>query len=188
MKICRRFLAACLIVGLVCPLWPQGAEASTFYDVPQTHWAYEVIDEVSDASLTNGYPDGSFGPDREVTIAEFINMLYNVYGGNYQGGKITIYPDVLLKDWYYEPVTWAYASNMLFNSPRLGANDPINRQGMAYLLFQYLSAYHPGSIGTQKASFQDLHLAIDDRRREQIQLLAGSGIFAGRGGKSICPS
>jgi hypothetical protein len=46
-----------------------------FKDVPETHWAYEAIEELSEMSIINGYEDGTFKPDEAVTRAELATML-----------------------------------------------------------------------------------------------------------------
>lgn len=46
-----------------------------FKDVPETHWAYEAIEELSEMGIINGYEDGTFKPDEAVTRAELATML-----------------------------------------------------------------------------------------------------------------
>jgi hypothetical protein len=46
-----------------------------FKDVPETHWADEAIEELSEMGIINGYKDGTFKPDEAVTRAELATML-----------------------------------------------------------------------------------------------------------------
>lgn len=46
-----------------------------FKDVPETHWAYEAIEELAEKGIINGYEDGTFKPDEAVTRAELATML-----------------------------------------------------------------------------------------------------------------
>lgn len=46
-----------------------------FKDVPETHWAYNAIEELSEMGIINGYEDGTFKPDEAVTRAELATML-----------------------------------------------------------------------------------------------------------------
>lgn len=51
-----------------------------FSDVPENHWAAGYIDIVKSYKIVNGYPDGNFCPDGEVTYAEVIKMLVATCG------------------------------------------------------------------------------------------------------------
>ena len=46
-----------------------------FSDIPTEHWAYEGIRHLSLNSVIDGYQDGSFKPEQNVTRAEFIKIL-----------------------------------------------------------------------------------------------------------------
>ena len=58
-------LAATLTLALVAP-----AFAQPFADVPTDHWAFDAIAELAAKGLVEGYPDGTFKPERSVTKAE----------------------------------------------------------------------------------------------------------------------
>ena len=47
----------------------------TFKDVPQNHWAYNIISAAKANNLMAGYPDGTFKPDNSVTKIEAMTML-----------------------------------------------------------------------------------------------------------------
>ena len=42
------------------------------------HWAKDVIDEVTELGLMNGYPNGSFRPDQFMTRAEVAKVIHNL--------------------------------------------------------------------------------------------------------------
>lgn len=54
--------------------------APLFLDVDETHWAAGYIDIVKAYKIVNGYPDGTFRPEGEVTFAEAIKMLVATCG------------------------------------------------------------------------------------------------------------
>jgi hypothetical protein len=54
-------------------------EAATFPDVPRTHWAAGAIGAVRAAGFLQGYPDGSFRPERELTRAEAAVVLNKAF-------------------------------------------------------------------------------------------------------------
>ncbi|MBO5408962.1 MAG: S-layer homology domain-containing protein [Clostridia bacterium] len=49
--------------------------ASVFSDVPANHWAAGYLDIAKSQGIVNGYPDGTFRPDGEVSYAEVLKML-----------------------------------------------------------------------------------------------------------------
>lgn len=48
-------------------------------DVPPGHWAYQAIEELVQAGLIEGYPDGTFRPNRTLTRAEFAQAIARAY-------------------------------------------------------------------------------------------------------------
>jgi len=48
-------------------------------DVPQNHWAYQAIRELVRLRILEGFPDGSFQPNRQVTRAEFAQAIARAY-------------------------------------------------------------------------------------------------------------
>ncbi|RAV02695.1 S-layer homology domain-containing protein [Paenibacillus sp. YN15] len=47
----------------------------SFTDVDQTHWAYSYIADMVGRRVLEGYPDGRYRPDRQVTRAEFATII-----------------------------------------------------------------------------------------------------------------
>lgn len=46
-----------------------------FSDVPADHWAAGYINYCKESGIINGYPDGTFRPDADVTDGEFVTMV-----------------------------------------------------------------------------------------------------------------
>jgi len=51
-----------------------------FSDVPPNHWASDWIEGIYNASITSGYPDGTYRPEDPVTRAEMAVFLLNGMG------------------------------------------------------------------------------------------------------------
>ena len=47
----------------------------SYPDVPKTHWAYDVISEVTELGALSGYEDGTFRPENKITHEEFTKIL-----------------------------------------------------------------------------------------------------------------
>ncbi|MHB1456581.1 MAG: S-layer homology domain-containing protein, partial [Armatimonadota bacterium] len=41
--------------------------AQEFPDVPTDHWAYPAVQQLAEAGIIQGYPDGTFGGKRAMT-------------------------------------------------------------------------------------------------------------------------
>lgn len=71
-----------LAVGLADKLGEAKAAtgASRFTDVTSVHWALPYINYVANSGIIVGYPDGTFGPDEEITYAQAITVVLRVLG------------------------------------------------------------------------------------------------------------
>ncbi len=83
------------------------ADVINFSDLTSEHWAYNTIVAMKRDGLINGYPDGSFKPERQVTREEFAQMIYNVkdLNGIYlKAAGVENYFDVNESRWSYNAV------------------------------------------------------------------------------------
>ena len=48
--------------------------AAEFKDIPQNHWAYPKVTAMLNAGIIEGYGDGSYRGDRNITCTEFAKM------------------------------------------------------------------------------------------------------------------
>ena len=73
------------------------AVATEFTDVPATHWASGYVAQAAGQGIVNGYGDGTFGPEDNVTYEQMIKMLMETLGyrpfandnGGYPAGYTT---------------------------------------------------------------------------------------------------
>ncbi|WP_108831928.1 S-layer homology domain-containing protein [Aedoeadaptatus coli] len=49
--------------------------AARFKDVGEDHWAFSYISEMADKKVLKGYPDGTFKPDRPVSLPEIFVLI-----------------------------------------------------------------------------------------------------------------
>lgn len=72
--------------------------SNTFGDVPTTHWAYNSVEICYEAGLIDGFEEGIFAPDEEVTFEQAVKIIVSALGygnialseGGYPGGYIEI--------------------------------------------------------------------------------------------------
>lgn len=75
--------------------------AANFTDLQKGHWAYEPIMEMANKGILNGYPDGTFLPDKSITRAEFAKILVLALDLE-TNGKTIEFQDVSSNDWSYK--------------------------------------------------------------------------------------
>ena len=70
--------------------------ATSFVDVPSSHWASGYVASAASTGIINGYGDGNFGPDDSVLFEQAVKMVmaalgytpYAEYNGGYPGGYL----------------------------------------------------------------------------------------------------
>ncbi len=88
------------VAAIVCRIQNMNSAAQVgtpFADVPSSHWASGYVNQAAGQGIVNGYGDGNFGPDDNVTYEQVIKMLmetlgYNLFAadnGGYPTGYLT---------------------------------------------------------------------------------------------------
>ena len=85
--------------------------AVNFSDLTSDCWAYEPIVEMANKGILNGYPDGTFLPNKSITRAEFAKILVLSLNLKDEENKNNIFDDVDSTHWSYNYVR--IASNYL---------------------------------------------------------------------------
>ena len=80
----KRILSLILMITLLMSFNFSLVNAVTFSDVDSTHWAESYINQMRRNNLLNGYEDGTFRPENEVTTGEYIKILAMALYPNYE--------------------------------------------------------------------------------------------------------
>ena len=108
---------------------------SSFNDVTEDKWFYQYVTTLASKGIVNGYDDGSFKPQNNVTRAEFIKLLVECMGYNQVAS--TSFGDVAKKDWFYVYVSTALENGVISKDDygtNLNPNGVITRKEAAKLL------------------------------------------------------
>ena len=139
-----------------------GTAGGTFPDVPASHWASAQIQKCMELGIVAGYGDGSFGPGKPVTGAQFATMLDRTFYAS-QFSSYSANSAYTSKGWYVPALQLASDVGMLRGTSRLasGGGDSwkssqdanLNRLDMAMMLYNILSANGkaPGSSAQNQA-------------------------------------
>lgn len=196
MKSIKKLASAMIILTLSATAVAFPAEAKTFSDVPQSHWAYSVIDEASDDGIMNGKAAGVFAPNATLTRAEYATMLYNlapesdvmklVHGSTADNGLY----DVDGNAWYADTVSWAVARGVFKNNDgSFSPNRTITREEMAVATYEFLHKYCDGKfvLDSIYKGFTDDAAFSSSANRDKVYILVNNGIIAEKSDGSFDP-
>jgi len=127
-------------------------EAVPFSDVNKSHGAYDIIMKAKERNVITGI-DNVFYPDRSVTKAEFLTMLYKLEAEP-KFSSSNNFIDLSESDWYYSQVIWAYGNGIAADTGALNPAEYLNGQDMAVMLYRYLT-FKGYDFGTGAESFTD---------------------------------
>lgn len=147
-----------------------------FTDVSEDAWCYNAIRFVSENKMMDGYGNGLFGVNDNLSRAQLAQILYNKEGKPAAVNN-SIFTDVLPGQWYTSAITWAETNGIVggYGNGLFGPNDKITREQLAVMLWRYAKS--------PAASDKELHFTdIDMAGRYALDALrwaAENGILNG---------
>ena len=99
---------------------------ATFADLGTRFWAKDVIEEVATVGLVNGYPDGTFGAEKQINRAEITTLLSRSKAYDLDETKPSLFRDVSMTSWSKKYINAAFSNHLVQGYPN-GTFQP-NRQ------------------------------------------------------------
>ncbi|OME73426.1 hypothetical protein BSK65_06520 [Paenibacillus odorifer] len=138
-----------------------------------------ILEALASRDLVHGTGDGKYEPARQITRAEFVQLLVSAL--YLQAENSNTFEDVSPDAWYYQAVSTAQALKIVNGRSEglFGAKEPITRQEMAVILFRArsLAALQP-DYSSKTVVFAD-QKQIGAYAREAVEYLQQSGIING---------
>lgn len=105
----------------------------SFNDLPKTHWAYNIVENLKQKGIVSGDNNGNFNPDSYITREEFAKMLVSALGF-YDENAECGFEDVI-NHWSYKYVASLYNKKITsgINETSFGKGINITREDMATL-------------------------------------------------------
>lgn len=103
-------------------------EQYSFPDVPDNEWFTPYVCAAKANGIVNGFGDGTFQGDKNVTIYEALKMILEAYGVNFEEGLGG-------QEWYEKYVNYASQKSLNFGLP-LKPDYEITRSDMARLIWR----------------------------------------------------
>ena len=136
----KKALSLVLVFAMLLALVPAALAAdATYTDVPESHWAYSYVEDVTAKGLMNGVGDGTFALNSTMTRAMFVTVLARMSGENLYNEEPSAYADVPSGQWYTGAVNWAGEANIVNGYPdgTFKPMDAVTREQAATLLIRY---------------------------------------------------
>ncbi len=133
-------------------------EECTFDDVTGAHWAAEMIEELCLKGYINGYPDGTFKPDNNITRAEMTKILVKVQGLEEADPDMPQFKDVNPSDWYYGYIEAAARAGLVkgYETGEFRPNQKITREEIAALICRAMGKEsEAASLANVRTEFTD---------------------------------
>ncbi|WP_172254475.1 glycosyl hydrolase [Saccharibacillus deserti] len=129
----KSFAAALAAVTLLVTVIPVSAAEQAPRDW-NSHWARASIDRWKTNKIVQGYANGDFRPDRQVTRAELVSMVNRLFG--FTARSTAPFSDTAAESWYAEDLSIARQAGYYRGFPgnEARANTPLSRQDAAVLL------------------------------------------------------
>lgn len=136
-KLLSLLLVCTLIFGMIPGATLAAETESPFKDVKTTDWFFDAVQYVYDHNLMNGTGNNNFSPGETTTRGMMVTILHNMEGK--PAADSPAFTDVPAGEWYAAPVAWASAHGIVsgYGNGRFGPNDPITREQMVTILYQY---------------------------------------------------
>ena len=114
-----------------------GASASQFADLTSGSWYYDGVRCALENGLMTGTSARTFAPDRPVTRAMLVTILWRLAGEPY--GRVSPFEDVLPGSWYAQAVSWAYDKGIVtgVTATSFQSGAPVTREQLCAILCRY---------------------------------------------------
>ncbi len=158
-----------------------------FYDLVG-HWAKEDVELLSDRGVVKGFNELIFGPERNITRAEFAVLMQKAL--NLPAAKGTSFKDVRDNDWFSGGVGAVSEAGLVVGNPdgTFQPNRTITRQEIAVILARALSEYgHSVNIaGDNLNGFSDRH-AVSLWAKPHMAVAVEAELIKGKGEGKLAP-
>ena len=158
--------------------------AFTFTDLSESHWAYYAVNILAENFILNGYLDGTFKPEANITRGEFAKIIVSATD-TLDASAASSFSDVSEDDWYYYYVSSAYKEGFITGYPdgTFRPNDNITRADICTIVSRSI-----GSPTTVSGNLFSDDSAIPSYAKIPVYALVRRGIINGMGDGAFAPT
>ena len=141
-------------------------------------WAKEAVEQLTEQEIFEGYPDGRFRPDQNITRAELCKLIYLLFGT----GKAISYNDISADQWYYNVIS--HSGGYFLTTGNFYPDRPATREEVAYAVYTGMKL--PTVPADKQISFRD-QSDISAEYLDAVKQLTQNGIITGYPDESFLP-
>lgn len=160
----------------------------SFADLGQAPWAADSIAALAARSIVKGVSVDSFLPNKDVTRAEFVQMLVQALDLQADGTGES-FRDVKAGAWYEQSIITAQALGIVYGKEdgTFGVNERISRQDMAVMTYRAIAAAGVALEPADDAGRFADEAAIASYAREAVTAMQRAGIINGMPNGAFAP-
>ena len=105
----------------------------------ENHWAKEAIQFMAEKGIIEGYDDGNYLPNKQITRAEFAALIVRLLQFNHNSESLDIpFEDINKDAWYYDVIKIAYELGLITgqSSNTFNPKATITREEMALVIIR----------------------------------------------------
>ena len=162
-------------------------ETIIFKDLGDAIWARESIAYLADKKIINGYENGNFEPNKNITREEFAKMCVTAFGIG-SGNKNAEFTDVDKNAWYGRYVGILGSAGIVngYEDGSFGVGRDITREEAAVTINRILNASEKDYEQIETADFKDED-DIDEYAKQSVNELKKRGIVCGNSDNMFLP-
>lgn len=167
-----------IIIAVLLGFRTTKVNAATFTDIPSSAWYKDEVEYVAKHGLMNGTGSGKFSPDKTVTRAMLVTIVWRLEKGPIVTNKAS-FNDINQNEYYGKAVNWAAGEGIVtgVTKTKFAPNDPVTREQAATIIGRYLKKYFP-DLDINATKFKD-DGAIMSYAKEHVYFLRTLGIMQG---------
>ena len=137
------------------------------------HWAQDTIEDLVNRRIIEGYPDGTFRPNNNITRAEFTSLLVRAF--DLKSGLGKVFSDTA-DHWARDYIKTANYHGLVngYSDTLFGPDDPVTREQIAAMV---VNATKAGSVN-ESETFTD-SAQISAWAKEPVAKAAAAGLITG---------
>jgi hypothetical protein len=157
------------------------ARSNRFVDI-EGYWAEASINYVAARGLISGIDADTFAPDRPLTRAMLVTLLWRLVGEPAAAGQGSPFKDVAADSWYKDALDWAGENDIIsgIGNNMFAPDTSVTREQFAAILYRYAEFQQADvSASGNMTQFSD-YKAISGWAEDAVGWGVGNGFISGR--------
>lgn len=164
-----------------------GASASQFADLTSGSWYYDGVRCALENGLMTGTSARTFAPDRPVTRAMLVTILWRLAGEPY--GRVSPFEDVLPGSWYAQAVSWAYDKGIVtgVTATSFQPGAPVTREQLCAILCRYAALTGKNTAASASLDAFTDRAQVSAYAEASVRWALQAGLLTGVGDGRLAP-